>query len=184
MEFKRLDRGAALQPLLPGEVLPQTRLEWPIFDADGTLIAASTGDPNPINSALGGFPIVAGNLLPCPGPGCGTTGPVAGIFAGTPNTALVLGPTRPEDRQLTNTFAVYASGEYPLLDNLTLLGGVRYTEEDKKGGVCGNDGGDGSWAQVAYTLQSFYDPPSQSTPNAGDNAAVASPAGTLSATDK
>ncbi|HTJ95312.1 MAG TPA: flagellar brake protein [Pararobbsia sp.] len=39
MEFKRLDRGSALQPLLPSEVLPQTKLEWPIFDADGTLIA-------------------------------------------------------------------------------------------------------------------------------------------------
>jgi c-di-GMP-binding flagellar brake protein YcgR len=39
MEFKRLDRGAALQPLMPSEVLPQTKLEWPIFDADGTLIA-------------------------------------------------------------------------------------------------------------------------------------------------
>ncbi|RKP59148.1 flagellar brake protein [Pararobbsia silviterrae] len=39
MEFKRLDRGSALQPLLPGEVLPQTKLDWPIFDADGTLIA-------------------------------------------------------------------------------------------------------------------------------------------------
>lgn len=39
MEFKRLDRGHALQPLQPGEVLPLTRLEWPIFDADGTLIA-------------------------------------------------------------------------------------------------------------------------------------------------
>lgn len=39
MEFKRLDRGSALQPLLPAEVLPQTKLDWPIFDADGTLIA-------------------------------------------------------------------------------------------------------------------------------------------------
>lgn len=39
MEFKRLDRGHALQPLMPGEVLPQTKLEWPIFDVDGTLIA-------------------------------------------------------------------------------------------------------------------------------------------------
>ena len=36
------------------------------------------------------------------------------------NTALVLGPTRPEDRQLTNTYAVYASGEYPLLDIRTI----------------------------------------------------------------
>ncbi|CAM2141952.1 Flagellar brake protein [Pararobbsia alpina] len=39
MEFKRLDRGSALQPLLPSEVLPQTKLDWPIFDSDGTLIA-------------------------------------------------------------------------------------------------------------------------------------------------
>ncbi|CAB3781780.1 flagellar brake protein [Pararobbsia alpina] len=39
MEFKRLDRGAALQPLMPSEVLPETQLEWPVFDADGTLIA-------------------------------------------------------------------------------------------------------------------------------------------------
>lgn len=28
-----------MQPLLPAEVLPQTKLDWPIFDADGTLIA-------------------------------------------------------------------------------------------------------------------------------------------------
>ena len=69
------------------------------------------------------------------------------------NNAIVLGPTRPEDNQITNTYAVYGSFEYPILDTLTLLGGVRFTEEDKLGGVCGNDGGDGTWAQVAYTLQ-------------------------------
>ena len=97
-----------------------------------------------------GHPITVGN----------TSGGVLGQFGGVGsiNTSLALGPTRPEDRQLTNTYAVYASGEYPILDNLTLLGGVRFTEEDKKGGVCGNDGGDGTWAQVAYTLQSFYSP--------------------------
>jgi len=120
------------------------------------------------------FPVAIGTLLPCPGAGCGTAGQYAGIFAGTTNTGLALGPTRPEDRQLTNTYAVYASGEYPILDNLTLLGGVRYTEEDKKGGVCGNDGGDGTWAQVAYTLQSFYLPPS--------TAPAASAAGTCAST--
>jgi iron complex outermembrane receptor protein len=105
----------------------------------------------------------------------GTLGPLGGVYCGgATNTALVLGPTKPSDRQMTKTYAVYLSGEYPILDNLTLLGGVRYTEEDKKGGVCGNDGGDGSWAQVAYTLQSFYTPPSISP--------LASPPGTCAST--
>jgi iron complex outermembrane receptor protein len=71
------------------------------------------------------------------------------------NNAIVLGPTRPEDNQITHTYAVYGSFEYPILDTLLLQGGVRFTEEDKRGGVCGNDGGDGNWAQVAYTLQYF-----------------------------
>jgi outer membrane receptor protein involved in Fe transport len=44
---------------------------------------------------------------------------------------------------------------------------VRWTEEDKKGAVCGDDGGDGSWAQVAYTLQSFYVPPSTASAASG-----------------
>ncbi|HLZ82320.1 MAG TPA: TonB-dependent receptor, partial [Caulobacteraceae bacterium] len=63
--------------------------------------------------------------------------------------------TRPEDNQITHTYAVYGSFEYPILDTLLLQGGVRFTEEDKRGGVCGNDGGDATWAQVAYTLQYF-----------------------------
>jgi outer membrane receptor protein involved in Fe transport len=115
------------------------------------------------------------NLFPVTVLEAGPLGPLAGIL-GAPGgpTSLALGPTRPEDRQLTNTFAVYASGEYPILDNLTLLGGVRFTEEDKKGGVCGNDGGDGTWAQVSYTLQSFYYPPSSSS--------AASAAGTCAST--
>jgi outer membrane receptor protein involved in Fe transport len=76
------------------------------------------------------------------------------------NNSIVLGPTRPEDNQYTHTYAIYGSFEYPILDQLLLLGGVRFTQEDKRGGVCGNDGGDGTWAQVAYTLQYFYIPPS------------------------
>ena len=121
------------------------------------------GGPLPLNS----FPVTVSQA--------NGLGPIAGI-TGAPGgpTSLALGPTRPEDRQLTNTYAVYASGEYPILDNLTLLGGVRFTEEDKKGGVCGNDGGDGTWAQVAYTLQSFYLPPS--------NSSAASPAGKCAST--
>ena len=59
-----------------------------------------------------------------------------------------LGPSQVVDKQLTNTYAVYASGEYPILDNLTLIGGVRYTEEDKKAAICNQDGGDGTAALV------------------------------------
>jgi iron complex outermembrane receptor protein len=118
---------------------------------------------------LNAFPVTSNQTQPN-----GTLGQYYGIFAGTANTAPVLGPTEPTDRQLTNTYAAFISGEYPILDNLTLLGGVRFTEEDKKGGVCGNDGGDGSWAEVAYVLQSFYIPPS--------TAPAASPAGTCAST--
>ncbi len=125
---------------------------------------------------LGAFPITSGQTQSVSSAcgAAGTLGPTGGIFCGTANTAPMLGPTKPTDRQLTNTMAVYASGEYPILDNLTLLGGVRFTEEDKKGGVCGSDGGDGSWAEVAYVLQSFYVPPS--------TASAASPAGTCAST--
>jgi outer membrane receptor protein involved in Fe transport len=73
---------------------------------------------------LNQYPITTGNLIPaataanCAG-AAGTTGAVAGISpgcgtvgpAGFLNTALALGPTKPSDLQLTNTFAVYAHGE-------------------------------------------------------------------------
>lgn len=39
MEFKRLDRGSQLYAIHPAEVTAQARLDWPIFDADGALIA-------------------------------------------------------------------------------------------------------------------------------------------------
>jgi outer membrane receptor protein involved in Fe transport len=90
------------------------------------------------------------------------------------NNAVVLGPTRPTDLQTTNTYSVYGNFEYPILDSVNLKGGVRFTEEDKTGGVCGDDGGDGTWAQVAYQLQYFYGPPSSSP--------AASPPGTCAST--
>jgi iron complex outermembrane receptor protein len=76
-------------------------------------------------------------------------------------TNFSLGPTAPEDRQQTDTYAVYLSGEYPILDNLTLIGGVRFTQENKSAEVCGHDGGDGTYAddavRIANLLQ-FVDP--------------------------
>jgi len=100
------------------------------------------------------------------------------------NNAIVLGPTRPEDEQTTNTYAVFADVEYPILNDLILQGGVRYTEEDKRGGVCGNDGGDGTWAQVAYTLQYFSVQNASGLPldTNGSSAPKASPPGTCAST--
>jgi iron complex outermembrane recepter protein len=70
--------------------------------------------------------------------------------------ALALGPTNPEDLQKTTTYAVYANGEYPILENLSLQEGVRFTQENKYGAVCGNDGGDGTWSALAYTIQEAF----------------------------
>jgi outer membrane receptor protein involved in Fe transport len=73
--------------------------------------------------------------------------PAAGVIA------FALGPTRPTDRQDTDTYAVYGNAEYPILDNLTLHAGIRFTQENKVGGVCGDDGGDGSWAALTFAFQ-------------------------------
>jgi outer membrane receptor protein involved in Fe transport len=70
---------------------------------------------------------------------------------------LTLGPTEPADFQRTNTYAVFAHGEYPILDNLTLVGGLRFTQEDKTGKTCGLDGGDGSWALVAQNISNLLE---------------------------
>jgi outer membrane receptor protein involved in Fe transport len=91
------------------------------------------------------------------------------------NNAVVLGPTRPTDLQTTDTYSVYGNFDYPIFDNLTLEGGVRFTQENKTGGVCGDDGGDGNWAQVAYQLQYFYLPVPSTSP-------AASPPGTCAST--
>ena len=77
------------------------------------------------------------------------------------STNFTLGPTAPTDRQQTHTYAVYASGEYPLLENLSLIGGIRFTQENKSAEVCGDDGGDGTYAddavRIANLLQ-YVDP--------------------------
>jgi outer membrane receptor protein involved in Fe transport len=68
-----------------------------------------------------------------------------------------LGPTGPTDYQVRNTWAVFASGDYPILPNLDLQGGIRYTDEDNKGRSCGLDGGDGSWSQVAQQISNLLE---------------------------
>jgi outer membrane receptor protein involved in Fe transport len=63
-----------------------------------------------------------------------------------------LGPTAPIDKQQTNTYATYASGEYPITDTLTFVGGVRFTEEDKSAEVTSRDSGDGTYADDATRI--------------------------------
>jgi outer membrane receptor protein involved in Fe transport len=76
------------------------------------------------------------------------------------NIGLPLGPTKPTDIQETDTYAAFGHAEYPILDNLIAVAGVRYTKSDKTGGTCGNDGGDGTWAVVSFTLQQAFGSPS------------------------
>ncbi|MDR3663308.1 MAG: TonB-dependent receptor, partial [Mycobacterium sp.] len=78
------------------------------------------------------------------------------VPAGCQLTGFALGPTKPSNLQKTTTYAVYANAEYPILENLTLQAGVRFTQENKHGEVCGDDGGDGSWALIAYNLQKVF----------------------------
>jgi iron complex outermembrane receptor protein len=68
-----------------------------------------------------------------------------------------LGPTAPTDYQIRNTWAVFASGDYPLLPTLDLSAGIRYTDEDNKGRTCGLDGGDGSWSLVAQQISNLLE---------------------------
>jgi outer membrane receptor protein involved in Fe transport len=68
-----------------------------------------------------------------------------------------LGPTAPTDYQVRNTWALFAGGDYPLLPNLDLSAGIRYTDEDNKGRTCGLDGGDGSWSLVAQQISNLLE---------------------------
>jgi iron complex outermembrane receptor protein len=86
-----------------------------------------------------------------------------------------LGPTMPTDVQTTDIYAAYAHAEYPILDNVTLLGGIRFTQENKLGGTCGDDGGDGTWAYVAYVLQESFGSTSPVLAPAGGCASVGQP---------
>jgi len=113
--------------------------------------------------------------FPSPSPGINYVVPPGGllpILYG--NSAIVLGPTRPTDVQTTDQAAVYGNVEYPIIPTLTAEAGIRFTQDNKTGGVCGDDGGDGDWAEVAYSLQYFYIPPSTSP--------AASPPGTCAST--
>lgn len=64
-----------------------------------------------------------------------------------------LGPTNPNNRQTTDTYAFFANLEYPVLDWMTVQGGVRYTNQKRDYRGCGSDGGDGTWADISLDIQ-------------------------------
>lgn len=82
---------------------------------------------------------------------------------------LPLGPTMPVNKQGVKTWAVFANAEYPVTDTLTLIGGVRYTNQKRRFMGCGTDGGDGTWAAVSELIQEYlranYDPDGDGVPN-------------------
>jgi outer membrane receptor protein involved in Fe transport len=69
------------------------------------------------------------------------------------NTSHPLGPTNPNNRQTINTYAFFANLEYPVLESLTVQGGVRYTNQHRDYRGCGSDGGDGTWADISADIQ-------------------------------
>jgi len=78
-----------------------------------------------------------------------------GGSSASPVFGLRLGPTRPQNQQRTNSYAVFANVEFPLSEQLTAQGGIRYTENRKKFLGCGHDGGDGTWALISQQIQNF-----------------------------
>ena len=69
------------------------------------------------------------------------------------NTSHPLGPTNPNNRQTISTYAFFANVEYPVLESVTLQGGVRYTNQHRDYRGCGGDAGDGTWADISADIQ-------------------------------
>ncbi|MFW6094211.1 MAG: TonB-dependent receptor [Pseudomonadota bacterium] len=66
---------------------------------------------------------------------------------------IPLGPTNPNSKQDIETWAVFGNVEYPVTRTLNAHAGLRYTEQSRDHRGCGNDGGDGSWADISVEIQ-------------------------------
>lgn len=58
--------------------------------------------------------------------------------------------------QKVNTFGVFANAEYPVLDNVTLQAGVRYTNTKRDYQGCGADTGDGLASAVFDAISAYF----------------------------
>lgn len=89
-------------------------------------------------------------------PGFDCSGIPADVFADLPFFYLFpLGPTAPTNNQTTEVAAIFASGDYPIFEDLTLQLGIRYTDTSKEYVGCGFDGGDGSWSAISQSIQNL-----------------------------
>ena len=70
-----------------------------------------------------------------------------------PALGINMGPTHTQNRQTTDTYAVFGNVRVPLSDQITVYGGLRYTSVKKDYIGCGYDGGDGTWAAASKLIQ-------------------------------
>lgn len=83
-----------------------------------------------------------------------------GISTAVPTLGIPLGPTNPYSRQEVETWAVFGNMEMPLTDSLTVNAGLRYTDQKRDFRGCGGDGGDQTWAEISFLIQTFLGSPS------------------------
>lgn len=96
-----------------------------------------------------------------------------GISSAITTLGNPLGPTNPNNRQNTETWAVFASFDYPIRDDLIVQLGTRYTDQKRDYRGCGGDAGDGTWSDISEGIQEILQTytaggdTSQGTVNAG-----------------
>lgn len=100
------------------------------------------------------------NPLAIPGASlCSIPGFCTGVnLTGVPDFYLnYMGPSEPVDLQKTKAYAGFVNADYPILENLTLQAGARFTQTNKSFHGCGNDSGDGAWARNSQGLQNLLE---------------------------
>jgi iron complex outermembrane receptor protein len=72
-----------------------------------------------------------------------------------PTLGILLGPTNPQNRQTTKTYAGFGNVEYPVVEGVNVHAGVRYTKVNKDYQGCAHDGGDGTWSAASKNIQNL-----------------------------
>ncbi|WP_338465566.1 TonB-dependent receptor [Novosphingobium sp. ZN18A2] len=78
-----------------------------------------------------------------------------GNSGAVPTLGILLGPTNPQNRQKTQTYAVFGNVQVPLTDTLSVYAGGRYTKVNKDYQGCAHDSGDGTWSLASQAIQNL-----------------------------
>ncbi len=78
-----------------------------------------------------------------------------GISSAISTLGNPLGPTQPNNRQNSETWAVFASFDYPIREDLIFQLGARYTDQERDYRGCGGDAGDGTWSDISEGIQAI-----------------------------